>query len=76
MEGHHLLRWDKTGQVVEMLENNQYLIKYDGSGRVVLRTRGHLRKIGQCTRSCRWPDLALEDSIFFHLDSLRLTIIH
>ena len=42
-KGNHPLRWDKTGRVVERLENKQYLIKYDGSGR--LRTRGHLRKI-------------------------------
>ena len=29
---------------MERLENNQYLIEYDGLGRVVLRNSGHLRK--------------------------------
>ena len=52
---------DNTGQVVERLENKQYLVKFDGSGRVLLRTRGHLRKIEPCTRSCAWPDLLQED---------------
>ena len=60
-EGNHPLRWDKTGKVVERLENKQYLVKYDGSGRVLLRTRGHLRKIEPCTRSCSWPDLLTEE---------------
>ena len=44
------LRWDRTGQVVERLENRQYLVKADGSGRVLLRTRTHLRKINAATR--------------------------
>ena len=56
-EGNKPLRWDKTGQVVERLENKQYLVKNDGSGRVMLRTRGHLRKIKPCTRSSWWPDV-------------------
>ena len=44
-EGNKPLRWDRTGQVVERLENKQYLIKHDGSGMVLLRTRGHMKKI-------------------------------
>ena len=44
------LRWDRTGRVVERLENRQYLVKSDGSGRVLLRTRLHLRKIEPSTR--------------------------
>ena len=39
------LRWDRTGKVVERLSNRQYLVKADGSGRILLRTRMHLRKI-------------------------------
>ncbi len=44
------LRWDRTGRIVERLENRQYLVKADGSGRVLLRTRSHLRKIEPVTR--------------------------
>ena len=60
-EGNNPLRWDETGKEVERLENDQYLIKYDGSERVWLRTWGNLRKIEHCNRSCRWPDLVLEE---------------
>ena len=35
---------------MERLENRQYLVKADGSGRVLLRTRTHLRKINAATR--------------------------
>jgi hypothetical protein len=56
-EGNKPLRWDRTGQVVERLENKQYMIKHDGSGRVLLRTRGHLKKIKPCTRSSGWPEV-------------------
>ena len=48
--GTHPLRWDRTGIVVERLENRQYLAKTDGSGRTLLRTRAHLRKIDPATR--------------------------
>ena len=44
-EGNKPLRWDRTGQVVERMENRQFMVKMDGSGRVLLRTRTHLRKI-------------------------------
>ena len=50
-EDNHPLRWDKTGQIMERLEHGQYLVKYDGSGRVLLRTRGHLKNLAPCTRS-------------------------
>ena len=49
--GTHPLRWDRTGLIVERLENRQYLVKTDGSGRVLLRTRAHLRKIDPTTRN-------------------------
>ena len=51
MSGSHPLRWDRTGVIVERLENRQYLVKTDGSGRVLLRTRAHLRKIDPSTRN-------------------------
>ncbi len=37
-------KWDKTGQVVEVRQHNQYIVKVDGSGRVTLRNRKYLRK--------------------------------
>ena len=51
MSGSHPLRWDRTGVIVERLEHRQYLVKIDGSGRVLLRTRSHLRKINPTTRN-------------------------
>ena len=47
--------------MVERLENRQYLVKYDGSGRILLRTRGHLQKFELCTRSCGLPDVPVEE---------------
>ncbi|RLC10818.1 MAG: hypothetical protein DRI57_19855 [Deltaproteobacteria bacterium] len=37
-------KWDKTGQVVEVRQHNQYVVKVDGSGRVTLRNRKFLRQ--------------------------------
>ncbi len=54
--GSHPLRWDRTGIIVERLENRQYLVKSDGSGRVLRRTRTHLRKISSVTRRRAIPD--------------------
>ena len=38
------LKWDKTGQVVEVRQHDQYVVRVDGSGRVTLRNRKFLRK--------------------------------
>ena len=35
--------WDRTGVVVEARRYSQYLVRLDGSGRMSLRTRRHLR---------------------------------
>ena len=43
--GHHPTKWDRTGVVVKVNNNNQYLIKMHGSGRVSLRNRKLLRRI-------------------------------
>ncbi|KAG0713911.1 hypothetical protein GWK47_015165 [Chionoecetes opilio] len=37
--------WDRSGIVVEARDNRQYLIKLDGSGRLSLRTRKHLKPL-------------------------------
>ncbi len=38
-------RWDRQGQVVEVLDYNQYLVRLNGSRRLTLRNRKYLRKI-------------------------------
>ena len=42
--GNHPRRWERTGTVVEVRQFHQYLVKIDGSGRLTLRNRQHLRK--------------------------------
>ena len=42
--GNHPRRWERTGTVVEVREFHQYLVKVDGSGRLTLRNRQHLRR--------------------------------
>ena len=37
-------KWDKTGCVVEVRQFDQYVVRVDGSGRVMLRNRKFLRK--------------------------------
>jgi len=41
--GPHPLRWDRTGQVVEYKDYDQYLVKVHGSNRLTLRNRRFLR---------------------------------
>ena len=43
--GRFPIRWDKTGVVVQVGENDQYIVKVDGSGRLTLRNRKYLRKV-------------------------------
>jgi hypothetical protein len=38
-------RWSRSGVIVEARDNNQYLVKLDGSGRATLRNRRFLRRI-------------------------------
>ena len=42
--GNNPRKWERTGIVVEALPFRQYNIKLDGSGRITLRNRRHLRK--------------------------------
>ena len=42
--GNHPKRWERTGTVVEVKQFHQYVVKIDGSGRLTLRNRQHLRK--------------------------------
>lgn len=42
--GNHPLKWDTTGQVTEVRQFDQYLVRVDGSGRITLRNHKFLRK--------------------------------
>ena len=50
--GPHPKKWDRTGQVLEQLPHDQYLVRMHGSGRMVRRNRRHLREITTLTTSC------------------------
>ena len=41
------LKWDRSGTVTEALENRQYTVKLDGSGRISRRNRKHLKIISE-----------------------------
>ena len=41
--GPHPNKWDKTGVIIEVRQFDQYVVRVDGSGRVTLRNRKHLR---------------------------------
>ena len=43
--GNHPRRWEKTGRVVEALDNRQFRVKVDGSNRITLRNRRFLKRI-------------------------------
>ena len=51
--GNNPLRWDRSGQVVEVLPFDQYRIKMDGTGRSSLRNRKFLRAIKPFSQSDR-----------------------
>ena len=52
-------RWDKSGIVVETKNNDQYVVKTAGSGRLTLRNRRFLRKYTLAfTPSCSQPSSA------------------
>ena len=59
------------------MENRQYMVKCDGSGRVLLRTRGHLRKIMPSVRDRRWYDVdpqqqgEPDDDVPLHIPGVR-----
>ena len=44
LSGNNPLRWERTGIVMEVRDHHQYSVKVDGSGRITLRNRKHLRK--------------------------------
>ena len=42
--GNHPRRWECTGTAVEVKQFHQYVVNIDGSGRLTLRNRQHLRR--------------------------------
>ena len=44
LTGNHPKRWERTGTITEVRQFHQYVVKIDGSGRLTLRNRQHLRK--------------------------------
>ena len=54
--GNNPLRWDRSGQVVEVLPCDQYRIKMDGTGRPSLRNRKFLRAITPFSETTRGLD--------------------
>jgi hypothetical protein len=42
--GNHATKWDRSGMVVDVRDNDQYVVKVDGSGRTTLRNRRFLRR--------------------------------
>ena len=52
-------RWDRTARIVERLDHRQYMLRLDGSGRVVVRNRIHLKKIVPPTRDMSAYDVGL-----------------
>ena len=53
--GNNPLRWDRSGQVVEVLKFDQYRIKMDGTGRSSLRNRKFLRAITPFSQTTTVP---------------------
>ena len=44
LTGNHPRRWERTGIVDEVRQFHQYVVKVEGSGRLTIRNRQHLRK--------------------------------
>ena len=42
--GRNKTKWEKSGQVMERKEHNQYLVRVDGTGRITARNRRFLRR--------------------------------
>ena len=54
--GHFPRKWDRTGRVVQVNGNDQYVVKVDGSGRLTLRNRKYLRQIQPLTIAPHRPN--------------------
>ena len=59
--GKNPTRWDKSGQIVEVLPFDQYRVKIDGTGRSSLRKRKFLRAITPYSHIARETDAGLRE---------------
>ena len=57
--GNHPNRWERSGTVIEVKQNDQYAVKIDGSGRVTLRNRRFLRRFQAVKPSSEIPEVNL-----------------
>ena len=48
-------KWDRTGVIIQVNDNDQYLVKMHGSGRITLRNRKFLRRIQPYLSDRRCP---------------------
>ena len=64
LQGNRPLKWDRTGEVVEVKQFDQYLVRVDGSRLPTLRNRKHLRRI-QPLHSRPAPRVIDDDLIHF-----------
>ena len=55
-------KWDKSGVIIEIGENDQYTVKVDGSGRLTLRNRRFLRKFDSHKLHPEWYGSAYPQS--------------
>ena len=53
--GRHSRKWDRTGQIVEVLPNHQYCVKMDGLGQITLSNRQFLREYSKLKTSTIIP---------------------
>ena len=65
-EGRAPTRWDRSGMVVQVMPHRQYRVKYDGSGRLQVRNRKHLKAFvppsGNAAHPTTSPLIIVDDS--------------
>ncbi len=68
-------KWDRGGKIVDCLPHRQYKIKLDGSGRITLRNRRHVRSVYRgvpmVPQSSGMPPVSDSDTSTSSLPSLR-----
>ena len=62
--GPHPTKWDKTGQIIEVRQFDQYVIRVDGSGRITIRNRKFLRKYAPVRTAT--PRRTIDEDLQYH----------
>ena len=52
---HFINIWNLSGHIVEVLQHRQYKVRMDGSGRVSLRNRKHIKVVPKGVNNCDSP---------------------